>query len=262
MKTLIFFLLLVNNFLFSKDINILFVTQEFNSKEKKEMICQFSSELSNFKPLDVFSGNLFFFETSNAIFNDAVKFTYNAFIFDSKILIKSANFYKDATVFIFIKKSQESKGIGGNIGIQKIPVIGITSGANKGIILHEFAHSIFNLGDEYGGKIEFPPTDKEMEGIPNLTLKPFDPLWENIKVLTNDDKISYYEGGMGRNKGIFHSYPECLMLKTEKSLCPVCLYHSIIKLNNITGNNIDFIDYIHQDMNAKKSPVPIIKHLQ
>jgi hypothetical protein len=256
-------LLLINSTIFSKEINILFVTSGPETFDKTEVVNSFTAELSKLRPLDAYAEFINFFSTDDDKFNGALKFTsFNTFKLDSKIFLKASESYKIMDLYILIIKNDVSKGSGGSVGKDKIPVILITSASKKGIITHEFAHSILGLGDEYGGDLGFPPSEKEMTGIKNLILKDFNEEWETIKKMTSNNKISYYEGGMGRNKGIFHSYPECLMNKIEFPLCPVCLYYSIIKLNNITGSKIDFTQYIRQDMKAKKSLVPIIKHLQ
>jgi hypothetical protein len=261
---LLFFIqFFINLPLQSKDFNILFVNSGFENNEEKKQACyKFSEELLNFYPLSEYFNCITIFKTDDRDFSDLIKFSiYRTFEFKTSEFINLIKNHDNINLTIFIIKNNDSKGQGGTVGKKNIPVIFICSGSKTGIISHEFCHSVLELGDEYAGSIPFPPSIKESEKFKNLTLNPINKEWEIIKQITGDQRISFYEGGMGRNKGIFHSYPVCLMNNSNAQLCPVCLYYSILKLNYITGQNIIFSQFTHQDLNKKKSPVPI-KDLQ
>ena len=230
-------------------------------KTKDVLVNKFSEELINLIPLSSYSQDIKFFETSNILFNNTIKFSYyDTFVIDSKKITEVFFKYNRMDLFIFLVEGQKSKGKGGTIGKQK--VIFLSTNSKKGILSHEFGHSVLELGDEYSGDIPFLPSEKEVSKYKNLAIEKTNTEWEYIKKISGNKKISYYQGGMGRNKGIFHSYPVCLMKETDHPFCPICIYYSIIILNNITGQKVDFIQVIHQDMNMQKSPVPIIIHLQ
>ncbi|HPO49468.1 MAG TPA: M64 family metallopeptidase [Spirochaetota bacterium] len=140
--------------------------------------------------------------------------------------------------YIVVVNSQSKKAKGGFIS--DIPIIVISSNALKRTVLHELSHSLFKLGDEYGGILDFLPSEREISKFKNLSLVKYNEEWIRIKEMTNDPKINFYEGGLERNKGVYRSYPECLMRNVKDDLCPVCLYYSNQILSDITGKNIDY----------------------
>jgi hypothetical protein len=235
----------VNIFLNSKDLNILFVMNEkINSNEDSILITKYSNELKSFYPLNLYTEFLKFEISNDKELRNSCKISdYNIFQIDTKKCLEIIKYFNpEPDLIIFIIKSKVSKGQGGNIGKEIKPVIMITSNAKNGVLSHEFSHSIFELGDEYGGIIPFPPTEIEIKNFKNLSLSKSNHDWIEIKKITNDKKIGFYEGGLGRNTGVYHSYPVCLMQNINETLCPVCLYYSIKKMNSITGKQITFID--------------------
>lgn len=114
----------------------------------------------------------------------------------------------------------------------------------KGMLLHELSHVLFELGDEYGGEPVRWSSTKELR-YKNISTKKYVHQWEEIKEITKDNLVGYYEGGLGVDYGVYHPYPDCLMSNLNSKLCPVCFFYAINALNKLTGKDIDFITAYH-----------------
>jgi hypothetical protein len=119
-------------------------------------------------------------------------------------------------------------------GSRTINVIFLRESACENEMLHELGHALFELGDAYGD-MDFPGTSRKETGFKNLSFKPYNEEWEYIKELTGDEKIGYYEGGMGFKNGVFRPYENCLMRDLKSEFCPVCLYYIDKKMRSLAS---------------------------
>lgn len=226
--------------MFPKNIHIQFVPINFsNENEITSSISKMKNILNNFYPLSLYKEYIVYSQKNNKDDTICEITSYDTIALNITHFI---NFCKGQynTIYIIIIKSKLNKGKGGSVSKYKIPVVIVTSDCNKGIIMHEFSHAVFGLGDEYSGDLPFPPSKKECSYFPNLSLDKDNEEWNEIKEKIHDNLIGYYIGGLDRNFGVYHSYPKCLMQDAKSPLCPICIYYAIKALNKITGLNRDF----------------------
>jgi hypothetical protein len=230
---LIFLFLLLSYQIFPKNINILFIPQGFKSDiQAMDSISVIEDELLDFYPLNNYLEYIKFEHTFSQSLSDICEIKNNTFDLNTKKLLPFIKIIdNDVAVIIFVIKSDICKAQGGTIGRKNQPIILITTSAKKYSINHEFAHSFFDLGDEYSGDLNFPPSEKEINNYKNLSLTKDKKEWLYIKEITGNSKIGFYEGGLGRKKNVYHPYPECLMQSLNSELCPVCVYYAIEKLD-------------------------------
>ncbi len=233
-------------------LNILFVSQNYENeeyfiKDSKKLIV----EIINFNPISHYAEyiNFYYIFTDKEVCppNNFNNFDfYNKAFFD---LLKSVN--EDITLTIILINSNITRSKGGTVGDNDTPVIIITNSEKDRTILHEIGHALFKLGDEYEGEIQKLPSDIEIGCYKNLSLTFKNDEWDKIKMLIGEKTLINYEGGLYRKKGVYRAYKDCLMRNVDKELCPVCLYYAVKILNNLTGENKDFL-YIYKNKVEKR----------
>ncbi|MCG8572965.1 MAG: hypothetical protein MJB14_22760 [Spirochaetes bacterium] len=215
------------------EIPIIFVSSEQESLNKE--IPSLCSEILNYFPLSLyytkFKFHFYYDQELQITVNHYQQIDYPyQFVLD--LIEKKLN---NPELTIFLLKEDVFLAKGGNIGKQHHPVVFVSQQAGAGILLHEIMHALFDLGDEYGNRPLFKPTESEVSRYPNLTTVPDQPLWEKIKQEMKDPLLNYYAGGLGTSWGVYHSYPHCIMNQAQGELCLVCCYYVLKKLNQLTG---------------------------
>lgn len=237
-KILIIILVFCVYRLYSLNFTLFFIN--FDIKEKIVVSDRFVEEIKNFYPINLYLKKISFdyinIEEEIITIDSFNRINYK--VKDLEDIIE--NSVSQPYVSIFIINSDKNIGIGGNIGKAKRRVVIISKGSKKGTLSHELGHSLFDLGDEYGGEFSIKFSDAHISKYLNLSKTKPVALWEEIKSATKDEKIGYYRGGLGFSGDVYHSYPECLMNKLEFELCPVCQYLAIKKMNSITVEDYDF----------------------
>jgi len=91
----------------------------------------------------------------------------------------------------------------------------------EGLLLHELGHSLFGLGDEYGGVDAALPEHERtvVPFYPNVTL---DPGGARFEVLAGDP-VEVEEGALGFERGVFRPRGPCVMRDSSAGrFCLVC----------------------------------------
>lgn len=243
---LIFYLCLINISIYS--INILFISQAYKQennfiKDTKKLI----NEIVNFNPFYHYVEHInFYYLFTNqeiCIYND-----FNNFDFYSKVFLNLlSKIDSNIKLVIVLIDSHITKAKGGTIGDRDLPIVIITNSAKRRTILHEICHALFNLGDEYEGDIKKLPSNIEISKFRNLSLFNKNSEWDMIKILIGEKNLANYEGGLGRKNGVYRAFKDCTMRSIDKDLCPVCLYYAVNTLNQLTGDQKDFLSIYYNN---------------
>lgn len=140
--------------------------------------------------------------------------------------------------YVYILSNTQKYGGGGIYNFYGISAAHHPTRTGK-IYVHEFAHVLLGLGDEYVGDVlynEMYPADVEPWEENLTTLVHFErkKLWkESLESSTpiptsvdkrNPDRVGVYEGGGYAEKGVYRPWANCLMnnLHRTERFCPVC----------------------------------------
>lgn len=225
-RVCILIILFVSLLVYGQKLDFIFIPVGFDDISKKdEVIESFIREIKTFNPICNYIDYLNFVIYDKEHSKSMVKINNNNFLLDETLFLDiTRNIpHNKYSQFVIVVNSEIKRAKGGVVDDKSLIII--SSSAKKRTILHEIGHSLFKLGDEYSGILTFLPSEREISKYKNLTLSTYNEEWERIKELVGDDKIGYYEGGLERSRGVYHSYPECLMKSVESDLCPVCLYY-------------------------------------
>ncbi len=153
----------------------------------------------------------------------------NFYTFDSERYLMTADYHKVKDVaanapydqiYILVNTSK----YGGGAIYNFYSMTAAKNNMAKQILVHEFAHGLAGIADEYEGDTSYQdmyPPDVEPWEVNITTLVNFDKKWKNLlekdtpiptpKTAENKDKLGVYEGGGYVSKGVFRPTMDSMM---------------------------------------------------